>query len=123
MMKIRLERLPGTAAVALTVVVVAACAIRLRGDESTPRASGLAPKAEAAAAKLDQCRTATEAQKEAFLECRKIWAEQRSRFLGGTGSSNGSESRTGCGASAAPLPRKDESRLPSALPSIPSQSE
>ncbi|MCK1742057.1 putative entry exclusion protein TrbK-alt [Bradyrhizobium sp. 139] len=123
MIKIRPERLPLVAAVALILVVVAACAIRLRGDESIPRVSGLAPKAGAAAAKLDRCRTVTEEQKESLLECRKIWAEQRSRFLGGSGSSDGSESRAGAGASPSPIPPKDQSRLPSASPSIPSQSE
>ncbi|MGY4501348.1 conjugative transfer region protein TrbK [Bradyrhizobium sp. GM24.11] len=123
MMKVRLERLPAAAAVALILVAVAACAIRLRGDESTARSFVPIPKGDAAAAKLDRCRTVTDAQKEALLECQKIWAEQRSRFLGGSGSSNGAESRAGVGASAAPLPRKDESRLPSASPSISSQSE
>ncbi|WP_342709616.1 putative entry exclusion protein TrbK-alt [Bradyrhizobium sp. B124] len=123
MMKITFERLPMAMATALMVLAIAACAIRLRGDESPPESSTLAPKGDAAAAKLNQCRTVTYEQKDALLECQNIWADQRSRFLGGRVSSNSSDSRAGVAPSPSPVPRKDESRLSPGYPPVPSQSE
>lgn len=117
-MKIRFARVPVAAAAGLAVLLVAACAIRLRIDESATQSSvSLASKPDVTAAKLEQCRTVTYEQKDALLECQKIWAEQRSQFLGGT------DSRTGAAPFPSPVPRKDESRLPSDFSSIPSQSE
>lgn len=123
-MKIRFERLPVAAAAVLAVLLVAACAIRLRTDESATQSSvSPASKPDVTAAKLEQCRTVTYEQKDALLECQKIWAEQRSQFLGGSRSIDGSDSRTGAAPLPSPVPRKDESRLPSGFSSIPSQSE
>ncbi|MCS3765604.1 MULTISPECIES: putative entry exclusion protein TrbK-alt [Bradyrhizobium] len=123
MMKSRFERLPMAVALGLTVLVVAACAIRLRGDESATQSSAShAAKPDPTAAKLEQCRTVIYEQREALLECQRIWAERRSQFLGKSGSVNGL-SVVGTAPSSSPVPRKDESRLPSLSPSIPSQSE
>ncbi|WP_235782943.1 putative entry exclusion protein TrbK-alt [Bradyrhizobium murdochi] len=119
-MKNRFERLPIAVAVGLAVLSVAACAIRLRGDESATQSSAsLAPKADATAAKLEQCRTVTYEQKEALLECQKIWA-QRGQFLGGSGSPSRG---VGTAPFSSPVPRKDESRVQPGHPSIPSQNE
>ncbi|MDA9538843.1 conjugative transfer region protein TrbK [Bradyrhizobium sp. USDA 3311] len=124
MMKSRFERLPVAVALSLAVLFVAVCAIRLRGDESaTPSSASGAAKPDPIAAKLEQCRTVTYKQKDALLECQKIWAEQRSQFLKGSGFSSGADSRAGVGPSPSLVPRKDESRLPAGYPSIPSQSE
>lgn len=120
MMKNKFERLPAAVAAGLAVLVVAACAIRLRGDESASSES-LATD-QVAAAKLEQCRSITYEQKEALLECQRIWAEQRNRFLGRS-KFLGSKSTAGTSPSSSAIPRKDESRLPSGSPSIPSQSE
>ncbi|MGY3079289.1 conjugative transfer region protein TrbK [Bradyrhizobium sp. LM6.10] len=123
-MKKRLERLPAAAALGLAVLVVGVCAIRLGEDGSATQSSVyLASKSDATAAKLEQCRTVTYEQKEALLECQKIWAEQRRQFLGGSRSTGDPDSRTGAAPFPSPVPRKDESRLPSGFPSIPSQSE
>lgn len=123
-MKIRFERLPVAAAAGLAVLLVAACAIRLRTDESATQSSvSQASKPDVTAAKLEQCRTVTYEQKDALLECQKIWAEQRNQFLGGSRAIDGSDSRTGAAPFPSPVPRKDESRLPSGFSSIPSQSE
>jgi conjugative transfer region protein TrbK len=121
MMPNRLERLTTLAAILIAVLVVAACAIRLRGDESETQSPALlAPKSDPMAAKLEQCRTVSSAQREAFLECQKIWAEKRRQFFGQNGSSTPQETRE---RSPFPVPPKDESRLRSGYPSIPAQSE
>lgn len=123
MMKNRYERLTVTLAAGLAVLVVTACAIRLRGDDSAPQSSESLATDQVAAAKLKQCRSVTYEQKEALLECQRIWAEQRSRFLGGSKLLDGSKSIAGTAPSSSAVPRKDESRLPSGSPSMPSQSE
>ncbi|WP_377828119.1 putative entry exclusion protein TrbK-alt [Bradyrhizobium lupini] len=124
MMNNRFERLPMAVAVSITVLAVAACAIHLRGDDSATQSSAsLAAKPDPTAAKLEQCRTVTYEQREALLECQRIWAERRSQFLGKSGSVNGSDSNARTAPFSPPVPHKDESRLPSLSPSIPSQSE
>ncbi|MET4328595.1 conjugative transfer region protein TrbK [Bradyrhizobium sp. i1.15.2] len=124
MIKNRFERLPMAVAVSLTVLVVAACAVRLRGDESgTQSSASPAAKPDPTAAKLEQCRTVTYEQREALLECQRIWAERRSQFLGKSGSVDPLDSGRGTAPFSSAPPRKDESRVPSLSPSIPSQSE
>ncbi|MGY4430895.1 conjugative transfer region protein TrbK [Bradyrhizobium sp. F1.13.1] len=124
MMKNRFERLPILVAVCLTVLVVAACAVRLRGDDSAAQSSAsLAAKPDPTAAKLEQCRTVTYEQREALLECEKIWAERRNQFLGKSGSGDPLDSGRGTAPFSSAPPRKDESRVPSLSPSIPSRSE
>ena len=77
-----IERLP-TLAMALVVLVFAACAIRLRDDEgqsSTPASTDV--KSDPLVMKLAECRSVTYEQKDALSECRKAWAEKRRQFLG-----------------------------------------
>ena len=121
MMTNRLERLPRVAAVFIAVLVVAACAIRLRDDEShtEPRRS-LTPKSDSTAAKLEQCRTVSSQQRDTLLECQRIWAEKRRQFFGQSGSSTHPEVKA---RSSFPVPPKDESRVPSGYPFTPAQSE
>jgi conjugative transfer region protein TrbK len=121
MMTNRLERLPMAAAALIAALVVAACAIRLRGDEShtESRVSGpLGVKSDSTAAKVEQCRTVSSEQRDALLECKKIWAEKRRQFFGQSGSSPEATAQ-----SSFPVPPKDESRLPSGYPFTPAQSE
>jgi conjugative transfer region protein TrbK len=115
------------AGVAVMVLVVAACAIKLRGDEDQISALPSAQEVDPLAAELARCRTVTSEQKDALAECRRIWAEQRRPFLGqskiptptGLPNDNAPNIRF-----PAPGPRKDESRLPQGWPSIsPSESE
>lgn len=121
MMINRLERLPTLAAVLVAVLVVAACAIHLRGDErDTEFAGPLAPKFDSMAAKLEQCRTVSSEQRDVLLECQKIWAEKRRQFFGQSGSSTHPAAKA---RSSFPVPLKDESRLPSGYPFLPAQSE
>jgi conjugative transfer region protein TrbK len=107
------------AAGVLIVLVVAACAIRLRDDEGQTLPAASADHAsDALTAKLAECRSVTYEQKDALSECRKAWAEKRRQFLGQKASSASSENgppREGSSLFVAP---KDESRLPSGYPQI-----
>ena len=123
----RLDRLSMVAGVAVLVLVVAACAIKLRGDEDQISALPSAQEVDPLAAELARCRSVTPEQTNALEECRRVWAEQRRQFLG--------QSKTPAPTShlddsapnidfPAPGPRKDKSRLPQGWPSIPpSESE
>jgi conjugative transfer region protein TrbK len=113
-----LERLPTLAAVVLVVLVVAACAIRLRDDEDRTDATGASDvTSDPLAPKLAECRSVTYEQKDALSECRKAWADKRRQFLGqkAPGKSEGGPLQAGSSLFVAP---KDESRLPSGYPSI-----
>lgn len=82
MKNITLDRLPTMAAMVLIVLIVAACAIRLRDDENqTASATSSDQASDPLAAKLAECRSVTSEQKEALSECRKAWAEKRRQFL------------------------------------------
>lgn len=64
-------------------LVVAACAIQLRGNgESAPMGSPASRAADPLAAQLKQCRSVTPEQVADIQECRRVWAENRRRFLG-----------------------------------------
>lgn len=117
----RRERLPTVAAALIAVLVVAACAIHLRGDESDTESPGSrAPNSDPMAAKLERCRTVSAEQRDALLECQEIWAEKRRQFFGQSRSSMRPEAKA---RSSSPVPPKDESRLPSDYPFLPAQSE
>ena len=104
----RLERLPTLATVVVAVLVVAACAMQLRGDEDqTSPAASVAPGSDPAAERLKQCRAVTYEQKEALLECRKIWAEKRRQFLEQNREIEPDARRDRLLPSAAPLPEPE----------------
>jgi conjugative transfer region protein TrbK len=112
-----LERLPTLAAVLLIVLAVAACAIRLRGDEGRTNASASADATtDRLATRLAECRSVSFEQKDALAECRKAWAEKRRQFLWQTlPLPGGTPGQAGSSLFIAP---KDESRLPSGYPPI-----
>jgi len=119
----RLDRLSIAAGVAVMVLVVAACVIKLRDDEEQTSSASPAPQeADPLVAELARCRMVTSEQKDALDECRRIWAAQRRQFLGqkktptptGLPNDNAPNIRF-----PAPGPRKDESRLPQGWPSVP----
>ena len=114
----KLERLPTVAAVVLVVLIVAACTIRLRGDEEPANFSAFADQvSDPLAAKLAECRSVTYEQKDALSECRKMWAEKRRQFLGQKAPSASSESGTPQAGSSL-FVSKDESRLRPGYPLI-----
>jgi len=107
------ERIPALVAVVLIGLVVAACAIRLRGgDEQTSTSASADVTSDPLATKLAECRSVTYEQKDARSECRKAWAEKRRQFLGqkAPAPSGGAPPQAGSPLFVAP---KDESRLPS----------
>ena len=106
----QLDRLPLVAIIATLLLIVAACTIRLRGDEgqSQPTAS-VAREADPMAARLERCRDVTYDQKAALQDCRRIWAERRRQFLG-QGSEPSVDERDGAPSTSATP--KDKSRLP-----------
>jgi conjugative transfer region protein TrbK len=116
----KLKRLPTVAAGALIVLVVAACAIRLRDDEGqTLPAASANHASDALTAKLAECRSVTYEQKDALSECRKAWAEKRRQFLRQKAPSASSDNATPQEGSSLFVPPKDESRLSPGYPAIP----
>jgi conjugative transfer region protein TrbK len=114
----KLKRLPTVAAGALIVLVVAACAIRLRDDEGQTLPAASADHAsDELTAKLAECRSVTYEQKDALSECRKAWAEKRRQFLGQKAPALSDRATPQAGSSLFVAP-KDESRLPSGYPPI-----
>ncbi|MGY8682580.1 putative entry exclusion protein TrbK-alt [Bradyrhizobium sp. UFLA05-153] len=120
MMTDRFDHIPIGAAALLLAVAVGACAFQLRGGaDQTAAAASATQESDPLASKLGQCRTVNYEQKDALLECRKVWAEKRRQFLS---QREGSARQVIDGASAnSPIPPspKDESRLPSGYPSVP----
>jgi conjugative transfer region protein TrbK len=113
-----LERLPTATAMVLVVLVVAACAIRLRDDEGQTLPAASADHAsDALTAKLAECRAVTYEQKDALSECRKAWAEKRRQFLGQKISPSSDNAPPQEGSSLF-VPPMDESRLPPGYPPI-----
>jgi conjugative transfer region protein TrbK len=113
-----LERLPSVAAMMLVVLVVAACAIRLRGDEDQIKSSAsVEGAADPLATKLAECRSVTYEQKAALSECQNVWAEKRRQFLGQKPSASFEQGNPQEGSSLF-VPPKDESRLSPGYPQI-----
>ena len=70
-------------AAVVSVLVVAACTIQLRGDSDGPPArSSVSRATNPVGAELERCRKVTSEQVAELRECRLIWAENRRRFLG-----------------------------------------
>jgi conjugative transfer region protein TrbK len=115
----KLERLPYATAVVLVVLVLAACAIRLRDDDGQTLSAASADQAsDPLATKLAECRSVTYEHKDALTECRKAWAEKRRQFLGQTAPSASSDNGTSQKGSPLFVPPNDENRLSPGYPSI-----
>lgn len=99
----------------VAALVVTSCEIRLRGDDHQAGSlTSLGQHAEPMAAKLEQCRMVEYEQRDAVLECQKLWAEQRGQFLGEMSAPPlGAESGTSSSGSSAPVP--PQGREPSAI--------
>jgi conjugative transfer region protein TrbK len=115
----KLKQLPTVAAGVLIVLVVAACAIRLRDDEGQTLPAASADRgSDGLTAKLTECRSVTYEQKDALSECRKAWAEKRRQFLGQKISPVSSDNAPPQEGSSLFVPPKDESRLSRSYPPI-----
>ena len=112
------ERIPVFTAVVLVVLVVGACAIKLRDDEAqTSTSASVDVKSDPLATKLMECRSVTTEQKDALSACRKAWAEKRRQFLGRKSAAPSDAGPPQAGSSLFVAP-KDGSRLSSGYPSI-----
>ncbi|MET4177376.1 MULTISPECIES: putative entry exclusion protein TrbK-alt [unclassified Bradyrhizobium] len=114
----RFKRLPIVAAAASLMLVMAACAIQLRGDGDETASNSAGPQTTSTlASSLARCRTVTSEQTATYDDCRRIWAENRRRFFGQAKS-------TAAPDQSLEMPPKDQSRIPQGYPSAPlSESE
>ena len=109
MKKLKIDRLPTMAVMMLVVLIVAACAIRLRDDgNQTASAISSDQASDPLPTKLAECRSVTSEQKEALSECRKAWAEKRRQFLRQTPPTS-SESAASQGKSPLFIPSEHDS--------------
>jgi conjugative transfer region protein TrbK len=117
MMHGRFVRLPKLAAILAVALAVAACVIRLRGEEARPQPATPVAQPSDQSADVGRCRTVSYEDKDALGECRKMWALKRRQFLGRqSGSSpfaDDQPARSGLPASTA---LRDEDRQPPAYP-------
>jgi len=119
----RRDRLSIVAGVAVMVLVVAACAIKLRDDEQQASfASPVSENPNSLVTELARCRSVTPEQKDALEACRRIWAEQRRQFLRQSRPFSPTlhplDSAPNIGFPA-PGQRKDTNQLPQGSPSTP----
>ncbi|MCP3459676.1 putative entry exclusion protein TrbK-alt [Bradyrhizobium sp. CCGUVB23] len=116
----RFNRILIGVAALLLALAVGACAIQLRsGADQTVDPASAIQETDPLAAKLAQCRTVNYEQKDAWLECRKVWAEKRRQFLGQReGGARPAIDGTPANSPIPPSP-KDQSRLPSGYSSVP----
>lgn len=123
----RIDRLSMVAGVAVMALVVAACAIKLRGDEEQISRSPSIQDADLPEAELARCRRVMPEQTDAIEVCRRVWAEQRRQFLGqrkNLASAAHPNANAPNGQPPTSAPRKDKSRQPQGWPPIsPPESE
>ena len=109
-----------TTAAAVSVLVVAACTIQLRGDSDGPPAGSSASRAtNPLGAELERCRKVTSEQVAELQECRLIWAENRRRFLGSkkTPAASSVDAQPGSPTPSLAQP-KNPDRLPQGWPPV-----
>ena len=113
-----IRRLLFVVTVAVVPAFVAACAIQLRGDDNSALgASPVTQLRDPVAAELERCRTVSSEQVADIQECRRVWAENRRRFLGqrkAPAAPSGDAQPSTLGPS--PAQRKDPGRVPQATP-------
>ena len=109
-----IKQLPEIVIVGVTLLVITACTIKLReqSNEATATAA-TSERPDTFSVDLARCRAITsERAAPAYEQCRKMWADNRHRFLGQGG---GSADRAGAPSLFVP---KDQSRMPPGYPSI-----
>ncbi|MET4259701.1 conjugative transfer region protein TrbK [Bradyrhizobium sp. S3.12.5] len=93
------------------VLVVAGCAIQLRGGEDISASPTAEQTKDVDRSELARCRTVSSEDAADYQHCQKIWAENRRRFFGRRDGAAAAET----GVTAAP---KDQGRLPQGYPSV-----
>jgi conjugative transfer region protein TrbK len=115
----RFKRLPIVAAAGSVMLVMAACAIQLRGDgDETASNSGVAQTTGTLTSSLARCRTVKPEQTATYDDCRRIWAENRRRFFGQKGGTAVPAGSDALSSQPSELPPKDQSRMPQGYPSV-----
>jgi conjugative transfer region protein TrbK len=113
------KRLPVVAAAASVMLVMAACAIQLRGDGDEASSNPADPQTTGTLApSLARCRTVKPEQTATYDYCRRIWAENRRRFFGPTKSTAAPASNARLNDQSSELPPKDQSRIPQGYPLV-----
>jgi conjugative transfer region protein TrbK len=113
------KRLPVVAAAGSVMLVMAACAIQLRGDGNEAASNSAGPQTTGTLApSLARCQAVKPEQTETYDYCRRIWAENRRRFLGRKGSATAPAGRDALSSQPSELPPKDQSRMPQGYPSV-----
>lgn len=115
----RFKRLPVVAAAGSVMLVMAACAIQLRGDGDETASNSAGPQTTGTlTSSLASCRAVTPEQTATYDYCRRIWAENRRRFFGPTKSTAAPASNAPLNDQSSELPPKDQSRMPEGYPSV-----
>ncbi|WP_354115840.1 putative entry exclusion protein TrbK-alt [Bradyrhizobium sp. LA7.1] len=115
----RFKRLPVVAAAASMMLVMAACAIQLRGDGDEAASNSAGPRTTGTlASSLARCRTVTLEQTATYDHCRQIWAENRGRFFGQKGSATAPAGSDAPSSQPSESPPKDQSRMRQGYPSV-----
>jgi len=101
------------------MLVMAACAIQLRGDGDETASNSAGPQTTGTlTSSLASCRAVTTEQTATYDYCRRIWAENRRRFFGPTKSTAAPASNAPLNDQSSELPPKDQSRMPEGYPSV-----
>ncbi|MET3905854.1 conjugative transfer region protein TrbK [Bradyrhizobium sp. S3.3.6] len=115
----RFKRLTIVAAAGSMMLVMAACAIQLRGDGDGTASNSADPQTTGALASgLAGCRKVKPEQTATYDDCRRIWAENRRRFFGQKGNATAPAGSDALSGQSSELPPKDQSRMPQGYPSV-----
>ncbi|MCK1463106.1 putative entry exclusion protein TrbK-alt [Bradyrhizobium sp. 2] len=115
----RFRRLPIVAAAASVMLVMAACAIQLRGDGEKTASNSPGPQTtDTLAPRLARCRTVTPEQTATYDDCRRIWAENLRRFFGQKGGATAPTGSDALSSLPSESPPKDQGRMPQGYPSV-----
>ena len=113
------SRIAVVTAAGAAMLIVAACAIQLRGDGDETASNPAAPQRTGTLEpSLTRCQTVKPEQTATYEYCRRIWAENRRRFFGRKGSATASAGNDALSSQSSELPPKDQSRMPQGFPSV-----
>ncbi|MGY3235586.1 MULTISPECIES: putative entry exclusion protein TrbK-alt [unclassified Bradyrhizobium] len=96
----------------ISVLVVIACTIQLRGGNGPPPPPKAEQTTDATSSDLAGCRSVTAEEAAGYQHCKQVWAENRRRFFG---KNDPADSGRDNSAGLAPGP-KDQSRIPQGHP-------
>ncbi|MEH2549932.1 conjugative transfer region protein TrbK [Bradyrhizobium sp. AZCC 2262] len=95
------------------VLLVAACTFQLRGRDKSPALQKTEQRTEENGSELARCRQLNSEEATGYQHCRKVWAENRRRFLGRKDGVVVRGDDDAVGSTSTP---KDQSRVPQGYP-------